>query len=589
MSFKNHLLKFYFLYNDYTGSKLKSFYHVIVIYAIQIIVMFALWFHAGIRGIFSKYDRFGGINDEVSQAFFNSFKSPLLIFYENVVKPNFSLPLAIMLIILLFFSITFIKQIIKLYNKDTNINTIRRALYFIYFLLLTVLPSLFVYFIFSIGGFEKLVPRYLIYSVPSMMILLALSLEQFVITIDKVLRLFKTKTFLRHYIDNATIYIIIVTTILILPGSYNAASRRKDDWRGIANQIVQQIHQNPDSSYYVVETTHRNFPMTDFYFSQYSKRVQVSGIIRSFEERRVISDESYIPNILRPASIRDIEEHDYFIIAFTHAPLSAKQFPKIVELISDRYDLVYSNLDARGRGYLLFNTVSNLAYTENMESKSDGGIIFDETGNFVDFGFSPFFSVDDSFTFELWIKLLDEIDRSAVLFGASENGAFAYGLHAYYKNRLSFGVRTEEDMARVDYTGYRLNAWYHLADVYDGEKQQVYLYVDGELIDTAEFEGSATALSDEIFGLNLPATIHGSVSEIGSINYVVREARLWDAARSQNQIREAMFEKLDGNESNLIGYWPLDESEGDLVHDLSVYGNHGFINGTPIWVEKSKQ
>jgi hypothetical protein len=64
----------------------------------------------------------------------------------------------------------------------------------------------------------------------------------------------------------------------------------------------------------------------------------------------------YTPAILEDDNIREIEEHDYLVLAFMHNNLNANRFPIIIQLISDKYDLIYSNLDARGRGYMIFST-----------------------------------------------------------------------------------------------------------------------------------------------------------------------------------------------------------------------------------------
>jgi len=40
-----------------------------------------------------------------------------------------------------------------------------------------------------------------------------------------------------------------------------------------------------------------------------------------------------------------------------------------------------------------------------------------------------------------------------------------------------------------------------------------------------------------------------------------------------------MLSKLEGNEPGLIGYWPMDEQEGDVIFDLSINQNHGTIAG----------
>ena len=65
------------------------------------------------------------------------------------------------------------------------------------------------------------------------------------------------------------------------------------------------------------------------------------------------------------------------------------------------------------------------------------------------------------------------------------------------------------------------------------------------------------------------------------------EIRLWNIARSQAEIANNMNRPLTGNESGLIGYWPLNEGSGTIAHDLSQNANHGKIQGA-TWQEKSE-
>ena len=265
------------------------------------------------------------------------------------------------------------------------------------------------------------------------------------------------------------------------------------------------------------------------------------------------------------------------IIAFTHHKIS--DFPHTLDILSADYELLSTHLNAAGKGYLLFSAQYDDEYAQYKEEMIKGGLTFNGENSYVDLGFSPGFNAEDSFTFELWIKLLGDVNKSAVLFGPRESRSGAYGLHAYYQERLSFGVRTDEDMARVDFTNYRLNTWYHLAGVYNGYEKKVYFYVDGELIGTDHLEGKDLNLSGKNFGLNLPETIHGESTETGHVRCIKHEARLWNVARSQEEIKAHMFKQLEGRESGLIGYWPLNEASGPLAHDLSANHNHGFIHG----------
>ncbi|MEM7352154.1 MAG: LamG domain-containing protein, partial [Acidobacteriota bacterium] len=59
----------------------------------------------------------------------------------------------------------------------------------------------------------------------------------------------------------------------------------------------------------------------------------------------------------------------------------------------------------------------------------------------------------------------------------------------------------------------------------------------------------------------------------------IAEMRLWKTARSPEQIRADVNHRLQGDEPDLAGYWPLDEGSGDVAHDKSANANHATLHG----------
>jgi hypothetical protein len=67
---------------------------------------------------------------------------------------------------------------------------------------------------------------------------------------------------------------------------------------------------------------------------------------------------------------------------------------------------------------------------------------------------------------------------------------------------------------------------------------------------------------------------------------VIAEVRLWNVARTQDQIHKYMSRRLSRQDSeqdwsNLVGYWRLDEisEDGTLAFDQSHSHNHGTVVG----------
>ncbi len=138
--------------------------------------------------------------------------------------------------------------------------------------------------------------------------------------------------------------------------------------------------------------------------------------------------------------------------------------------------------------------------------------------------------------------------------------------------------------------GIDLNQWYHLAGTYDG--RVFYFYINGVLKGSAALAGTLTPYLGELnIGRNprWPDRLFaGKISEV----------RVWNKARSAVEIQAALYQRLSGKESGLIGYWKLDEGSGEVANDSSPGELNGALRGvewaaTPIplafgkwsWVE----
>jgi len=116
--------------------------------------------------------------------------------------------------------------------------------------------------------------------------------------------------------------------------------------------------------------------------------------------------------------------------------------------------------------------------------------------------------------------------------------------------------------------------WYHLAGTYDGSVMSV--YVNGELVKSAHASGTLMLDDSELLiGKGDPEFSQGEYFH-GAID----EVRLWNVARSPEQIRAAMTDHLTGQEAGLVGYWNF---EANSAEDRSAHSNDGdLIEGARI-------
>ena len=111
------------------------------------------------------------------------------------------------------------------------------------------------------------------------------------------------------------------------------------------------------------------------------------------------------------------------------------------------------------------------------------------------------------------------------------------------------------------------NEWHHIAGVKDGIRWII--YVDGEAETTLN---EAHELSGSQYNLHIGH--HGAWNDF-QIQGIVEELRIWEIARSEEEILTTMNVMISGDEEGLVGYWRFDEGEGQTVNDLSGNEHHG--------------
>jgi signal transduction histidine kinase len=119
--------------------------------------------------------------------------------------------------------------------------------------------------------------------------------------------------------------------------------------------------------------------------------------------------------------------------------------------------------------------------------------------------------------------------------------------------------------------------WCHLA-VSTG-KAGVRVYFNGRLAASSEYTGSFASIGtgqNNFLGRN---NWLGNDSAVEDLDGQIDEVRVWQVARSAEEVRENMFRRLSGREPNLVGLWNFDELEAGLVKDLSPGGHSGKLMG----------
>jgi probable HAF family extracellular repeat protein len=129
-------------------------------------------------------------------------------------------------------------------------------------------------------------------------------------------------------------------------------------------------------------------------------------------------------------------------------------------------------------------------------------------------------------------------------------------------------------MTCVAARGLTLNRWTHVAATI--EKGRARIYYDGELVG----DGS----------VSLPSPVERVVNTIGKSSFdpagfvdgIIDEVRLWNVARTEDELRKARFPASPAtsltSSAYLVGYWPLNDGTGNTVSQSA--GTHGLRSST---------
>ncbi|MCK6621899.1 MAG: T9SS type A sorting domain-containing protein [Calditrichia bacterium] len=173
-------------------------------------------------------------------------------------------------------------------------------------------------------------------------------------------------------------------------------------------------------------------------------------------------------------------------------------------------------------------------------------------------------NITGQITLEAWISPASAGNRYILRKGRpGVTSGYEIGLNSsskVYARLYQAGSGTAYTVTSV--TNYPTNgSWMHAAVSYDGSA--IRLYVNGVQ--------EATLNAAIAIGANGDPLAIGAQPEGTGAFFVGRldEVRIWNLARSQQQIREYMCRKLSGGESGLAGYWPLDEESGMVAYDQS--------------------
>lgn len=119
-----------------------------------------------------------------------------------------------------------------------------------------------------------------------------------------------------------------------------------------------------------------------------------------------------------------------------------------------------------------------------------------------------------------------------------------------------------------------IGEWSHIAATLDMSAGTATIYINGASVPLAYTNGAGTSLAQGTANLQL-----GAANSTDFFDGKIAEVRLWNAVRTAAQIRDNAGKHLTGSETNLIGYWKLDNSYNDSTSNA----NHLSASGSPVF------
>lgn len=193
-----------------------------------------------------------------------------------------------------------------------------------------------------------------------------------------------------------------------------------------------------------------------------------------------------------------------------------------------------------------------------------------------------------SITVEGWFqaRTSNPADTEAIVFKAANSTAGNVEFGLYYALNGHLVLRADNVTTGFTNTGTNVwtdGLWHHAAIVrVDGTDDVVTLYVDGVQDAQVTVTGGVNTNTNEIvLGKFTSVSSSGRHWQNGLADF-----RFWNTNRSQTQIQDNMRKVLTGSETNLVGYWRINERTGNTLDDLTSTNNNGTNNGG-TWVTET--
>ncbi len=262
----------------------------------------------------------------------------------------------------------------------------------------------------------------------------------------------------------------------------------------------------------------------------------------------------------------EIDEVRIWDIARSQAEITAN---KDVRLSGDEEGLT---------GYWRFDDMG-MSYAANSDSDMSSRLELDGVDDYVGVPDSDSLNLTSALTLEAWVHP-DRITNSKIASKAGTDTGYLLGIS---DSGELYPEIWDDAGTLFSFKGGEISAgkWTHLAITWEKEGNFTG-YVNGVQV------GIIPASASEIGTNSDPLRIGADPLDISASQFKgkIRDIRIWNTARSKEDILDNMSKTLTGNEEGLAAYYNCKDTDGDLLTDLTPDQNHGqMIAGAQVVLE----
>ena len=218
------------------------------------------------------------------------------------------------------------------------------------------------------------------------------------------------------------------------------------------------------------------------------------------------------------------------------------------------------------RYILIFINCFNLGFSQDYSIKFDG------QNDYVFISDNSLLDLAQDYTLEAWIFPESFSWLAGIISKYHTNAANGYILRLTSQAPYT-GLGFDELITPTNIIS--ANQWYHVAAVKEGATRKIYV------------NGTESQLS----GSALNVTANNNPVRIGSdyggryFDGRIDEVRIWNTARTQEEISLTMNTPPSIEDTSLIAYYNFNSGSGDILFDQTGNGLDGAIMGGPQWVD----